>query len=159
MPDPIQAIHEFYRVVRPHGMVVILENDTLHHMLLPLPADLELALRHSQLAAFEDQASPSGKYYVGRQIGALLNTVGFKHTNIRTYTVDHEAPLSRDERLYIAAYLDDIVQRAQPYLSDAALAACRILLNPKSPNYLLDQPSFFASHLEVVAQGIKTATL
>ena len=51
LPDPVDALRRMERAARPGGIVAVFENDEFHHVLLPWPVEVELALRQAELAA------------------------------------------------------------------------------------------------------------
>lgn len=157
LPDPVAALHELRRVASVGGHVAILENDTLHHHLLPWPAELELAVRSAQLDALEAEVDGSGKFYIGRDLCRVFDMVDLSACCVTSYTIDHRAPLSADERIFLGAYLEDLGKRARPYMDVATRTAFDLLLRPYSSLYLLDRGDFFSSHLELVAVGTKQA--
>ena len=155
LPDPLAALREMQRIIKPAGLVMLLENDTLHHYLLPWPPELELAVRQAQLHHLQQTNLNSGRFYIGRNLCAVFDTVGLEGCHITTRTINHHAPLSADERIFLADYLHDLGQRARPFLDAETQKAFDLLIQPESQLYLLDQPNFFATHLEIVAWGRK----
>src|SRR3712207_6744350 len=143
------------RVTRSGGTVAILENDTLHHMLLPWPPELELAVRQAELRALQQETNAVDKFYVGRHIGRVFDAAGLMRRSVTTYTIDWSAPLGDDERRFLHEYLQELLDRAQPYLASADQQACERLLDPRSPDYLLSRADLLVSVLEIVALGFK----
>ncbi len=51
LPDPLDALQKMRQKTKPGGFVAVIENDEFHHVLLPWPIEIELALCRAQLAA------------------------------------------------------------------------------------------------------------
>ena len=44
LPDPLEALQKMRQKTKPGGFVAVIENDEFHHVLLPWPIEIELAL-------------------------------------------------------------------------------------------------------------------
>lgn len=159
LPDPDAALAEMIRVTRPGGAVAVLENDTLHQIVLPWPAWLELAVRQAQLDAQADRhtADELEKFYIGRNLRGLFQDHGLEQCELHSHSVDRHAPLSADEQTFLRGYLYELRDRAWPRLAGTARAELERLLTPGSPEYLLDRPDLHLAHLELLALGRKPA--
>ena len=49
LPDPVDALRRMERAARPGGLVAVFENDEFHHVLLPWPVEIEVAIRRAEL--------------------------------------------------------------------------------------------------------------
>jgi len=158
LPDPITALREMIRVTRPLGQIALLENDTIHQILLPWPVELELAVRQAQFRALSAEHLGQGldKFYIGRNLCGLFRQCGVEACEIRTIPVERRSPLSADEELFLSHYLADLRERAWPYLDQEARTAFDMLFDRRSETYLLRRPDFYFTHLELLAIGTVT---
>ncbi len=154
LPDPDHALGELTRVVRGGGVVAVLENDSLHYLMLPLSPELELAVQEAQLAIARAQ-HVRRKVYIGRRLHGVLAKAGLGEIRIQTASVDHRAPLDADERAFLSDYLRELAERTRDWLDPAMRDELERVLSPESPDYLLDRPDFFTTHLEILAWGRK----
>ena len=155
LPDPVIAIGHMARVLRPGGLVAVLENDTLHQVCLPWPIALELPLRAAELRSFLEGSENSSKYYVGRRLPAILAAAGLEPMGMTTHAFDRQAPLGEAEQGLLQSYLQQVAERVAPYLDVALLQELRQLIDPGSPQHLLGQPYLTMTWLNVLAFGRK----
>jgi SAM-dependent methyltransferase len=155
LPDPVVAIGHMARVLRPGGLVAVLENDTLHQVFLPWPVRLELPLRAAELRSFLAGSRNSSKYYVGRRLPAILAAAGLEPLRMTTHAFDRQAPLGEAEQELLQGYLEQVAERVAPYLDAALLQELRELVDPGSPRHLVGQPYLTMTWLNVLAFGRK----
>jgi ubiquinone/menaquinone biosynthesis C-methylase UbiE len=155
LPDPLSALRELRRVARVGGTVAVFENDTLHQLVLPWPPALELAVRQAQLRALAARAPATAKFFIGRELCGNFAEADLDHCVVMPYTSVRHAPLSADDRSYLAWYFDDLAARARPYLDPETRAWFDHLLDSKSEAYLLDRRDFYVIYIGMVARAVK----
>jgi ubiquinone/menaquinone biosynthesis C-methylase UbiE len=157
LPDPLAAARAMRRAVRPGGCAAVLENDTLHHVLLPWPVEIELAARAAELAWWTETTNRPETFYIGRRLAPLFRDAGFTSVATRCYATTRQAPLSDDLRLFLSAELAGIRARAGPHLEPSLRARLETLTDPGSGDYLLDQGDLSVTVLNHVVVGVHAA--
>lgn len=159
LAEPATAISQMLHFVKPGGTLAILENDTLHQLLLPWPAALELAVRTAEFAAIAKETPHAEKYYVGRHLNELLADAGLVNCEMATQCVDRRAPLSPALQRFLTAHLKRLRERVTPLMTPKLVEILARTISPESPNYLLNQPQFAMSWLNRVAWGRKPVSI
>jgi ubiquinone/menaquinone biosynthesis C-methylase UbiE len=152
LPDPVLVLQHILPVLKPGGIVAILENDTMHQVFLPWPVGLELPLRSAELRALAETGHPS-KFYIGRRLPAVFAAAGLEPLQTTTLAIDRQAPFHTAEHQLLQCYLDELVERVRPHLEAPLLDQLRGLADPASPHHLLHQPYLTMTWLNVLALG------
>ena len=155
LPSPVDAVRKMGRAARPGGVVAVLENDTLHQILLPWPIEVELAVRGAELLGFVEDSERPRKFYVGRQLLEVFRAAGLERCRKRTWASNRQAPLNTEERGFLEKYLRDLAERAGPHLDPKLRPAFERLVDPGSEDYMLDDPDFSLTCLDHVVLGFK----
>ena len=142
-------------MLRKGGTLAVLEDDTLHHALLPWPIDLELALRTAELTAFRRETVAPARFYVGRWAAPLAQS-GAGPCSRACLRGNAPAPLSRAGRQFFVEYLANLRRRVRPFLTRSFRQRFDRLVDPNSKRYLLRQPDFSAVLLDRVIWGQTT---
>ena len=155
LPDPVQALHHMLRVTKSGGFVGVLESDTLHHVLLPWPIEVELAVRAAELVALAEESEKPRKFYVGRDLRSVFRRAGLEDFTLRTFAHDRAAPLDPDVRLYLAEELKKLSGRIAKHLGGEARQRFEALAEAASGKALVNDPDLTATFIDQLAWGRK----
>jgi ubiquinone/menaquinone biosynthesis C-methylase UbiE len=155
LPDPVQALRHMLGVTKPGGLVAVLESDTLHHLILPWPIEVELSVRAAELMSLAEESDKPRKFYVGRDLRSVFRKAGLDDFSLRTFAHDRAAPLGPDERLYLTEHLKELSGRVASHMDEAARRKLDALANPDSGRSLLDEPDLTATFIDQLAWGRK----
>jgi SAM-dependent methyltransferase len=121
IPD---ILAEFHRVLRPGGVLAVLESDSIHSVMLPWPPRLELAVREAERRSLSDADDRMGAYFP-RYAPRLIADAGFRDFAARPRLIHKPGPLEPRLREYAQLYLHELIAKVGDALdeSHAAMAA------------------------------------
>jgi len=148
--DPIPALKEMVRVVKPGGRVIILvwSSETL----LPGYPVLEAHLKatSSGIAPFLLGLKPESHFL---RMLARFHEIGLEERTVQTISGQVHAPLSDDQRKAMIGLLDMRWSGVESELSKGDWAELQRLIQPGSPDFILDQPDYYAFFTYSMFQG------
>lgn len=154
LDDPVGVLRGMRDVVRPGGAVCVLENDRLHHALLPWPADLEIAVQRAYRQAIRARRGPDAeRFYVARHLPRLFREAGLEGARVETVVTARHAPLGPEERAYLDLLLDELGRRAWRYLGPGDRHAFEAWRAGRGEAPAPDDPSFSVTYLDVLASA------
>ncbi len=101
LEDPTRAIREMARVLKPGGRVSVLETDEYHHVLLPWPVGLELAIQAGVREACRKRYGSGAKYAQARKLRTAFKAAGLAGAGKQTVVADRVAPFGPAEREFL----------------------------------------------------------
>jgi ubiquinone/menaquinone biosynthesis C-methylase UbiE len=152
-PEPESALRRMAELARPGGLIAVLENDTLHQLLLPWPSRVEVMLRAAERDALAQKSPNSDKYYIGRRLPAVMAAAGIEPLGYKTQAIDRVGPLDDDLAMFVESYLEQLFDRVRPFLPEASAAMLREYVLPEGENYLAREPYFTMTWVNVLAWG------
>ncbi len=155
LPNALDALCEMHRVLRPGGVIALLEEDAFHNLILPWPPEIELAFQRAFHRASQRKYGNAGKLYYGRRLRRLLKAARLPPWKKKTLAWDRMAPLDEKNRRFFADYLHHLWHTVAPVCDATTYEQLGRRLDPAAPGYLLDQPDFEATYLGMLYLGRK----
>ncbi len=151
LPDPVLAARGLSRLVRDGGRIAVFESDGLHHLSMPWPADVELALRAAELAAFQARSDRPSKFYVARDLPRVFREAGLPRCDVLATASSRRAPFDAPTRRFLTAYLANLLDRSSPFLSPEIRSRVEALVDPDAPASLLNDPDSLLVRVDLLA--------
>jgi ubiquinone/menaquinone biosynthesis C-methylase UbiE len=155
LPDPVEAIRALLRVTKPGGTIAVLENDTLHHVILPWPIEVELSVRAHELKVLAAESDRPHKFYVGRALRSVFRQAGMEQIGVRTFAYDRCWPLGPDERVYFTEHLKELSGSLARHLDGPTRRRFELMADPQSDDFLLNDPDLTVTCIDQLAWGRK----
>jgi demethylmenaquinone methyltransferase/2-methoxy-6-polyprenyl-1,4-benzoquinol methylase len=139
--DPVPLIKELMRVVKPAGHIAILAWTS--EKLLPGYPTLEARLNSTAAGIAPFVRGRNAETHFMRALG-WLNEVGLKDAAANTFAGDVYAPLTEEIREALMELLQMRWRGAESELSRTDCSEFRRLCQTGSPDFILDQPDYYA---------------
>src|SRR4029079_4668747 len=111
------AIREMARVLTPGGRLAVLETDEYHHVLLPWPVGLELAIQKAVRAQCEKHYGSGSKFALSRKLRSHFRDANLTPTGKVTVVADSVAPVRGAEREFLLRHFEHLRAFIKPDLS------------------------------------------
>lgn len=153
--DPVKALRELARVLRPGGQVAVLETDEYHHVLLPWPVGLELVVQRAVRDECRYRYGDAAKFAQTRDLRSEFREAGLRPTVKRTVAADRSAPFGLAVREFLTRHLNYLRKFVHMELTPREMASLEKATDANDPNSLINHLDSELTCISTIAHATK----
>ena len=153
LDEPVRALREMRRVLKPGGAIAVLESDEFHHLLLPWPVELDLTMQQAIRDASRARYGTGSKLAPARKLPRMFAQAGLALSGKTTYPADRCAPFGANVRTFLHLHFERLREFVWDRLDRPTRAAFERFVDPDAEQSIFRQVDADVTCLNTVYLG------